>query len=135
MWIRRFLSGWYRSPPGVCLPLIPLESSGWRELEPEISEQIIGAILTAEDGIADHMATMRSYARVAEKLGVGSVIERVNLGAFWILTVVIGYGAWIVDAAWGWHYYGGWKPPSRLRSLWTRGLVHCVLHRRFTEWG
>ena len=47
-----------------------LSQAAVRELEPEISEQITGAIFTPEDGIADHTATTRSYARAAEKLGV-----------------------------------------------------------------
>ena len=47
-----------------------LSQTAVREREPHISEQIIGAIYTPEDGIADHTATTRSYASAAEKLGV-----------------------------------------------------------------
>ena len=43
------------------------------------------------------------FSWTAASIVSGSVIERINSGAFWILAVVIGSGAWIIDAAWGWH--------------------------------
>jgi ammonia channel protein AmtB len=37
----------------------------------------------------------------------GSLIERVRLSAYLILTVILASGVWIMDAAWGWSS-GGW---------------------------
>jgi Amt family ammonium transporter len=37
----------------------------------------------------------------------GALIERVRLSAYLILTVILGSGVWIMDAAWGWSA-GGW---------------------------
>ncbi|MFN0155955.1 MAG: ammonium transporter [Gaiella sp.] len=37
----------------------------------------------------------------------GAVIERIRLSAYLLLSVVLGSGVWIMDAAWGWSY-GGW---------------------------
>jgi Amt family ammonium transporter len=37
----------------------------------------------------------------------GALIERVRLSAYLILTVLLGSGVWIMDAAWGWSA-GGW---------------------------
>jgi ammonium transporter, Amt family len=37
----------------------------------------------------------------------GALIERIRLSAYLILTVLLGSGVWIMDAAWGWSA-GGW---------------------------
>jgi len=37
----------------------------------------------------------------------GAVIERIRLSAYLLLTVLLGSGVWIMDAAWGWSA-GGW---------------------------
>lgn len=37
----------------------------------------------------------------------GAVIERIRVSAYLILTVLLGSGVWIMDAAWGWSA-GGW---------------------------
>ena len=42
------------------------------------------------------------FSWTAASIVSGAVIERIRSGAFWILAVVIGSFAWIVDAAWGW---------------------------------
>ena len=36
----------------------------------------------------------------------GAIIERARVGAFWIIAVLIGSVAWILDASWGWHPAG-----------------------------
>ena len=43
------------------------------------------------------------FSWTAASIVSGSVIERINSGACWILAVVIGSVAWVIDAAWGWH--------------------------------
>ena len=46
------------------------------------------------------------FSCTASSIVSGFVIERINSGAFWILAVVIGSIAWVIDAAWGWHASG-----------------------------
>ena len=54
------------------------------------------------------------------------MIERINSGAFWILAVVIGSAAWIIDAAWGWHS-GGWMVKLLgYHDAYASGVIHAI---------
>jgi ammonium transporter, Amt family len=46
------------------------------------------------------------FSWTAASIVSGSVIERIQSGAFWIIAVMIGSVTWIIDAAWGWHAEG-----------------------------
>ena len=51
------------------------------------------------------------FSWTAASIVSGSVIERIQSGAFWVLAVMIGSFFWIIDAAWGWHWDGyKWTP-------------------------
>ncbi|MCX7646649.1 MAG: ammonium transporter [Rhodobacteraceae bacterium] len=66
------------------------------------------------------------FSWTAASIVSGAVIERINSAAFWVLAVVIGSGAWIVDAAWGWHF-GGWM--VRLlgyHDAYASGVIHAI---------
>ena len=66
------------------------------------------------------------FSWTAASIVSGSVIERINSGAFWILAVVIGSGAWIIDAAWGWHY-GGWMVQLLgYHDAYASGVIHAI---------
>ncbi|MCY4463109.1 MAG: ammonium transporter [Albidovulum sp.] len=66
------------------------------------------------------------FSWTAASIVSGSVIERINSGAFWILAVVIGSGAWIIDAAWGWHY-GGWMVQLLgYHDAYASGVIHGI---------
>lgn len=66
------------------------------------------------------------FSWTAASIVSGAVIERINSGAFWILAVVIGSGAWIVDAAWGWHY-GGWMVQVLgYHDAYASGVIHAI---------
>ncbi len=66
------------------------------------------------------------FSWTAASIVSGAVIERINSGAFWILAVVIGSGAWIVDAAWGWHY-GGWMVQLLgYHDAYASGVIHAI---------
>jgi len=56
----------------------------------------------------------------------GSVIERINSSAFWILAVVIGSGAWIIDAAWGWHSSGWMVKLLGYHDAYASGVIHAI---------
>lgn len=66
------------------------------------------------------------FSWTAASIVSGSVIERINSGAFWILAVMIGSGAWIIDAAWGWHY-GGWMVQLLgYHDAYASGVIHGI---------
>ena len=66
------------------------------------------------------------FSWTAASIVSGSVIERINSGAFWILAVVIGSVAWIIDAAWGWHY-GGWMVQLLgYHDAYASGVIHAI---------
>jgi ammonia channel protein AmtB len=66
------------------------------------------------------------FSWTAASIVSGSVIERINSGAFWILAVLIGSVFWIVDAAWGWHY-GGWMVQVLgYHDAYASGVIHAV---------
>ncbi|MEZ4864778.1 MAG: FAD-binding oxidoreductase [Caldilineaceae bacterium] len=46
-----------------------LSQSQTRELEPYVSEQVLGALYCPNDGVADHALTTRSMAKAAQKAG------------------------------------------------------------------
>ena len=66
------------------------------------------------------------FAWTAASIVSGSVIERINSGAFWILAVVIGSFAWIVDAAWGWHYAGWMVQKLGYHDAYASGVIHAI---------
>jgi ammonia channel protein AmtB len=66
------------------------------------------------------------FSWTAASIVSGAVIERINSAAFWVLAVVIGSGAWIVDAAWGWHF-GGWMVKILgYHDAYASGVIHAI---------
>lgn len=66
------------------------------------------------------------FSWTAASIVSGSVIERINSSAFWILAVVLGSFAWIIDAAWGWHY-GGWMVKLLgYHDAYASGVIHAI---------
>ena len=66
------------------------------------------------------------FSWTAASIVSGSVIERINSGAFWILAVLIGSVFWIIDAAWGWHY-GGWMVKLLgYHDAYASGVIHAI---------
>ena len=57
----------------------------------------------------------------------GSVIERINSGAFWILAVVIGSVAWVIDAAWGWHASGWMVKLWEYHDAYASIVIHAIV--------
>jgi ammonium transporter, Amt family len=66
------------------------------------------------------------FSWTAASIVSGAVIERINSGAFWILAVVIGSGAWIVDAAWGWHPEGWMVQVLGYHDAYASGVIHAI---------
>ena len=66
------------------------------------------------------------FAWTAASIVSGSVIERITSGAFWILAIVIGSFAWIIDAAWGWHAAGWMVKLLGYHDAYASGVIHGV---------
>lgn len=66
------------------------------------------------------------FSWTAASIVSGSVIERINSSAFWILAVVIGSFAWIIDAAWGWHYAGWMVQYLGYHDAYASGVIHAI---------
>ncbi len=66
------------------------------------------------------------FSWTAASIVSGSVIERINSSAFWILAVVIGSVAWVIDASWGWHYAGWMVQYLGYHDAYASGVIHAI---------
>src|SRR5210317_174694 len=91
-----------------------------------------GGVLTADDtafwsrinGV--FWAAFLLFSWTAASIVSGSVIERIRPTAFWILAVVIGSFAWIIDAAWGWHPDGWMVQILGYHDAYASGVIHAI---------
>jgi ammonia channel protein AmtB len=56
----------------------------------------------------------------------GSIIERIRMGAFWLIAVLLGSVLWILDAAWGWHPLGWMVKYLGYHDAYASGVVHAI---------
>jgi ammonium transporter, Amt family len=56
----------------------------------------------------------------------GAIIERVRVGAFWLIAVLLGSVLWILDAAWGWHPLGWMVKHLGYHDAYASGVVHAI---------
>lgn len=86
---------------------------------------------TMGTNLGDHItgvfwAAFLLFSWTAASIVSGAVIERIRMGAFWILAVLIGSVTWIIDAAWGWHY-GGWMVKLLgYHDAYASGVIHAI---------
>jgi len=66
------------------------------------------------------------FSWTAASIVSGSVIERIKSSAFWVLAVVIGSVAWIIDAAWGWHPTGWMVRILGYHDAYASGVIHAI---------
>ncbi len=66
------------------------------------------------------------FSWTAASIVSGSVIERIQSGAFWILAVAIGSVFWIIDAAWGWHSAGWMVQLLGYHDAYASGVIHGI---------
>ena len=92
----------------------------------------MGATLSSEgDGYWSHIngvfwAAFLLFSWTAASIVSGAVIERIRSGAFWILAVVIGSFAWIIDASWGWHPDGWMVIKLGYHDAYASGVIHAI---------
>ncbi len=86
---------------------------------------------TMGTNLGDHItgvfwAAFLLFSWTAASIVSGSVIERIQSGAFWIHAVLIGSVFWIIDAAWGWHA-GGWMVKLLgYHDAYASGVIHAI---------
>ena len=66
------------------------------------------------------------FACTTASIMSGSVIERIRMGAFIILAVVLGSVVWILSAAWGWHPAGWMVTEWGYHDFGASGVVHII---------
>ena len=66
------------------------------------------------------------FAATTASIFSGAVIERIRVSAFVILAIVLGSGAWILAASWGWHPDGWLVKEWGYHDVGCAGLIHVV---------
>ncbi|MDH3635518.1 MAG: ammonium transporter [Gammaproteobacteria bacterium] len=66
------------------------------------------------------------FACTTASIMSGAVIERIRMTAFIILAVILGSVAWILSAAWGWHYAGWMVVEWGYHDFGASGVVHII---------
>ena len=66
------------------------------------------------------------FACTTASIMSGAVIERIRMAAFIVLAVVLGSGAWVLSAAWGWHPDGWMVVKWGYHDVGASGVVHII---------
>lgn len=65
------------------------------------------------------------FAMTTASILSGAVIERIRLGAYLVLAVILGGFTWLVAASWGWNYWG-WFNTLGYHDFGCSAVVHGV---------
>lgn len=81
--------------------------------------------------VADHASgifwgAFALFACTTASILSGSVIERIRLSAFVILSIVVGSVLWNLAAAWGWHGEGWFLTKFGYHDVGAAGVVHAI---------
>jgi ammonia channel protein AmtB len=66
------------------------------------------------------------FAATTASIFSGAVIERIRVGSFLILAILLGSVVWILGAAWGWHPDGWLTTQWGFHDFGAAGCVHMV---------
>ena len=118
-----FLFGWWLY---WALPNFPFGGIEWEAAAPNTpwSETMAPNLQDRITGV--FWAAFLLFSWTAASIVSGSVIERIRSGAFWILAVLIGSVAWIIDAAWGWHWDGWMVEKLGYHDAYASGVIHAI---------
>lgn len=80
---------------------------------------------------ADHMTgvfffAFALFAMTTASILSGALIERVRLGAYFILSIVLGAFTWVVGAAWGWNPFGWLYTQFGYHDFGCSAVVHGI---------
>lgn len=104
---------------GVVADLLPLVQAAYpwsSAMGPNMSDNLTGVFWFAFSLFAMTTASILS----------GAVIERIRLGAYVVLAVVLGGFTWVVAAAWGWNYWGWFTTNLGYHDFGCSAVVHGV---------
>jgi Amt family ammonium transporter len=66
------------------------------------------------------------FAMTTSSIVSGACIERIKLGAYYLLSILLGSFLWVVAAAWGWNYFGWFTSQWGFHDFGCAVVVHCV---------
>lgn len=66
------------------------------------------------------------FAATTGSIMSGAVIERIRMGAYFILAAFLGSVIWIIGAAWGWHPAGWMLTELGFHDVGAAGCVHLI---------
>lgn len=66
------------------------------------------------------------FAMTTSSIVSGACIERIKIGAYFILSIFLGSFLWVVAAAWGWNFYGWFTTQWGFHDFGCAVVVHCV---------
>ncbi len=118
-----FLFGWWIY---WALPNFPFGGIEWEAAAPNTpwSETMATNLQDRITGV--FWAAFLLFSWTVASIVSGSVIERIRSGAFWILAVLIGSVAWVIDAAWGWHWDGWMVEKLGYHDAYASGVIHAI---------
>ena len=66
------------------------------------------------------------FAMTTASILSGACIERIKLGGYYLLSILLGSFLWVVAAAWGWNYFGWMTTLWGFHDFGCAVVVHCV---------
>lgn len=66
------------------------------------------------------------FAMTTASILSGALIERVKLGGYFILSIILGSFTWVVAAAWGWNAFGWFLTQFGYHDFGCSAVVHAV---------
>ena len=134
-----FFFGWwiyfaFVNGPGITGGLVSAPwATPWSELMgAHMGGPAVQATLTADDtaywarinGV--FWAAFLLFSWTAASIVSGAVIERIRPSAFWLLAILIGSVAWVIDAAWGWSWNGWMVQILGYHDAYASGVIHAI---------
>ncbi|MBC6441187.1 MAG: ammonium transporter [Rhodospirillales bacterium] len=116
-----FMFGWwvYLAFPFGIIPNLEygLYGEPWNEaMGPNLGDNASGVF----------WAAFTLFSATTASIMSGAVIERIRMGAFIILAVVLGSFVWLVAASWGWHPEGWLVTGFGYHDVGAAGVVHMI---------
>ncbi len=134
-----FFFGWWVYN---AFPLFPLQGGIVGPWTDPNSEGVVGEVLglvqasypwspALGPNVADNLTgvfwfAFALFAMTTASILSGAVIERIRVGAYAILAVVLGSFTWVVAAAWGWNPYGWFLTQFGYHDFGCSAVLHGV---------
>ncbi len=122
--------GWFlywALPTGIDFGVGPAGISGW-DYAVAVANPA-GAVMgpnLADSASGVFWGAFTLFGATTASIMSGAVIERIRLFAFVLLAIILGAGAWVVGAAWGWHADGWLVTKYGYHDFGASGVVHMI---------